>query len=501
MAHGNEQGGPADSIERMSTVNRTVRKFGTALLALGMGVLALGVNISVAQEGGPAGGLDQAYGFAGVGQTPLSATLGDRFQTAAVGKDGKTYAAGFVTETGTDQAMAVARITPDGALDTTFDADGFAVLNAAPGRGSAELARGLGVQSDGKVVMSGQAESTAPGADPADLDIYVSRFDTNGALDPSFGGDGTLEINLSPGAVNPATGRFRTDQSYGLTVLPSDKIVLVAARGPDPVARPGRADRDFAIIQLTEDGALDPSFGADPDTDGITFVNTRGVINGVEEDLNESPRQALVQSDGKIVQASYSEGSDDSAHVRVIRYLSNGDLDPSFGTGGIATAPLLGDGARVAEAYDIGIQANKYVIAGYGGDTTTAKVDLIAARFDSKGEWDTSFGDNGLVRVDIAGDDDRARDLVVLPNGRVLMAGSGKPSSTDINGMMVMLTRHGKLDGSFGRGGILMVDLGGPNDSFFGVALAPNKKKAFVSGWRGESPASGDNARVARVRF
>jgi len=85
----------------------------------------------------------------------------------------------------------------------------------------------------------------------------------------------------------------------------------------------------------------------------------------------------------------------------------------------------------------------------------------------------------------------------------VLIAGSGKPSAADINGMIVMLNRNGSLDRSFGRDGILMVDLGGPADSFFGSALTADGKKAIVTGYRGSDLASvarGDDARVVRVR-
>lgn len=471
----------------------------SAAIALA-GLLAFSVPASGrAAPPDPAGGLDQRFGDAGIASTPLSPATADRFLAATVGKDGKTYATGFVTVEGTDQAMAVARITPAGALDSTFDGDGFAVANVAPNRSTAELARGIGVQSNGKVVIAGQAESTAPAADPQDLDIYVSRFNANGTLDTTFAGDGTLELNLSPGAQNPAPGGgYRTDQSYGVVVLPSDKIVIVGARGPDLSARPGRVDRDFAIIQLTKNGALDPSWGRG----GITFINTRGVINGVEEDLNESPRQATLHG-SKIIVGSYSEGSNGAAFIRIMRFLPNGTLDKTFSSDGIATAPLLGEGDQVvAEAYDVGVQGTKYVMTGYGSESLTGKVDMISARFSSKGKWDKTYGDNGLIRVNIAGDDDRGRDLVVLPDKRVLIVGSGKPTPANLNAMAVMITAKGQLDRKFDGDGILLKDLGGPGDSFFGVALTKDNKKAFVAGWRGGS-ATGqsplDDARVARI--
>lgn len=468
------------------------------MVSLCSGLIALALSASSAAAAAPsvppAGGLDPRYGSGGFTVSALSATAGDRFFAAAEWR-GLSYAAGFVT-TGTDQAMAVARYRPDGVLDRSFDGDGFATVNVAPGRGSLEAVRGIGVQSNGKVVVAGPAESITPGANAKDADIYVARFTLQGSLDPAFGTGGILHLNLSPGAVtNPTTGSYRTDLGYGVVVLPNDKVVVIGTRGPG--GTPGRLDRDFAFIGLTPNGALDPSFG--DGGGGITFLNTTGVVGGVEQNLNESARQAIVQPDGKIVVGSYSEGTDGSAVPRLIRLLPNGALDSGFGVAGIATAPLFGTAPNETEIYDVALQGSSYVITGYGKPGLTGTVDMYAARFTSAGVWDMTFGTNGITRIDLAGQDDRGRDLVVFPDGRVLMVGSGKPTATNLEAMAVMLTPSGKLDTSFDSDGILLVDLGGPSDSFFGAALTVDRKRAFLAGYKGASPASGDDAAVARV--
>jgi uncharacterized delta-60 repeat protein len=115
---------------------------------------------------------------------------------------------------------------------------------------------------------------------------------------------------------------------------------------------------------LTEDGDLDTDFG----TGGIVTIDIDGG--------NESARQAVVQPDGMIVMAGYSSKSG-VVIPQLVRVDDSGELDPSFGAGGIASVQLL---PEVAEAYA-----------------------------------------------------DRGRDLVVFPDGRVLIAGSGKPSAADIH--------------------------------------------------------------------
>jgi uncharacterized delta-60 repeat protein len=436
-------------------------------------------------------GLDSAFGNAGVASTPLSAADGDRFLSVTVGKDGKIYGVGYVAAAG-DQAMAVARVNADGTLDKTFSDDGFATLNIAPGGKAVETSRGIAVQSTGKVVVAGtfERDPAAAGDAARDADIAISRFDATGKLDATFGTSGTTKVDLGAAAlVPPAAGSTATtnsvvgDTMYGLTVLPDDRLVAVGAK---LAAGEGRTDLDWALMMFTAEGALDPSFA----TGGILTIDVNGG--------NESPRQAVVQPDGKIVMSGYTRNTATPPVVvpSLVRVLPNGTLDSSFGTGGIAQAELL---PAVAEAYEVGLQGDAFIITGYGRATADEKVDMIAARFTAAGVWDKTFGENGMVRIDIAGQDDRGRDLVVLPDGRVLIAGSGKPDATNINAMLVMLDRDGGLDAGFGKEGILQVDLGGPADSFFGVALTADGKHAVVAGYKGGEPTTGDDSVLARV--
>ena len=52
----------------------------------------------------------------------------------------------------------MARFNTDGTLDTTFGTDGIAKVNASVSRSTLEEARGVVVQSDGKIVIGGSAE-------------------------------------------------------------------------------------------------------------------------------------------------------------------------------------------------------------------------------------------------------------------------------------------------------------------------------------------------------
>ena len=469
-----------------------------------VGAIALagcGSDDDKAADGGRAGvapsealaitGLDSSFGNAGVASVPMAAADGDRLLGITAGRDGKVYAVGYVATAG-DQAMAVARITGDGSLDTTFSDDGYATVNVAAGGKAGETSRGVAVQSSGKVVVAGPFEHdpAAEGDGARDTDIAITRFDASGRLDATFGAGGTTKVDLGAGLVlPPAAGSTTTtnsvvgDTMWGLTVLPDDRLVAV---GASPAKGVGRTDLDFAFMMFTADGALDTTFA----TGGVLTVDVAGG--------NDSPRQAVVQPDGKIVLSGYTRttATPPVVHPVLVRVSPSGVLDPSFGTAGIAGEKIL---AAVTEAYEVGMQGDDFIITGYGRATEAEKVDLISARFTETGALDRTYGTDGLVRIDIAAEDDRGRDLVVLPDGRVLIAGSGKPDAANINAMLVLLEKDGTLDTRFGRGGILQVDLGGPSDSFFGVTLTADGTHAFVAGYKGADPTTGDDAVVARV--
>jgi hypothetical protein len=89
----------------------------------------------------------------------------------------------------------------------------------------------------------------------------------------------------------------------------------------------------------------------------------------------------------------------------------------------------------------------------------------------------------------------------MLPDGNILLVGSGKLDADNIDAMVVMLDPDGALVESFGDGGHLLVDLGGPGDGFFGVSLTADESSALIAGFKGADPdgAENDDAVLARL--
>jgi uncharacterized delta-60 repeat protein len=463
-----------------------------------VGLLALGACSSdddgepTTQAGGETAGketptgLDASFGNGGVLALPLSSDAHDRLLAVTNGPDGSVFAAGW-TSPGGDNAMVVAKIGSDGKLDTAFGQSGIASVNVAVGGKTVEVARAVAVQPDGKIVISGPVEKDpkATGAAAKDTDIAVVRFDATGKPDPAFGKGGTAVIDI--GAGKAMGDSYVADNSWGMAALAGGRLVVFGS-----TAAADRNDADYAIVGLTSAGALDPAFG----TKGITRVDVN--------QATDNARGVIVQPDGKLVFAGYSRDSAGVINPVLIRTSSDGKIDSGFGKDGVATASVVPGG--VAEAYGIALQGDKFVLAGYGrGASADEKVDVMSMRFNADGSWDESYGTDGLTRIDVAADADRGRNVAVLPDGRILIVGSGSPQAGVSDAMVVLLDKDGKPAPRFGTDGRVLSELGGPGDAWFGLTQAGDGKSVTVVGYKGADPAatdgSKDDAAVARIRL
>ena len=249
----------------------------------------------------------------------------------------------------------------------------------------------------------------------------------DGDLDPAFGTGGRV-TTLFP------NGSYAT----ALATLPDGGIVAVgAAAGPS-------VKGEFAVARYGTDGALDPGF----DEDGMV---TTAIAGGGDE-----ARSVAVQPNGRIVVA----GTDSRRRFAIVRYLSDGELDQSFGVDGIVRTDLT-TGEDIG--YDVAIQADgKIVVVGSAATGT----EFAIVRYRRGGGLDGTFGEGGSVLVARG---DRARSVALDPDGRIVVAGY------NARGLLVVrLLQDGRPDASFGGDGI--VDRIVTQILPLAVALQPNGK-------------------------
>lgn len=489
------------------------------------GALTLGTTLSAA--GSAQAGFDPTYGVGGIAMVPLSATSGDRFLGSTPGPGGTTYAVGFTTSPGSpDQSFAVAKLRSDGSRDLEFGVNGVASINlrAAPfaqppanpdgtfpatPTGTQEIARSVLLQSDGKIVITGQAETPASPAplDSRDTDVYAVRFNADGTLDTTYGGPnspdpavpGVARINMTNGDANANT--LLSDAAWGSLINPDDTVVIEASRGTDIGAVPTKTDRDLALIKLTTDGALDSSFNGG--AGGIPGISIAGnTVGGTP--LNDNARRPKLTTGGRIVAGSYGSNTGIPNTPAVYRFGPDGALDTSYSGDGIATGTPLGPAPAFAEVYDIAIQeGERYVATGYGNrGVPGSSVDMVSFRFKANGDLDPSYGTNGVTLYDAGiGQEDRGRDINVTSEGRIVIAGSSAQGAGDLIAAIYLLRPNGRFETSFGVGGALKVDFGGTGDAFFGLSDTASDTRATVAGYKALPGGTGDDAAVVRANL
>ncbi len=314
------------------------------------------------------------------------------------------------------------------AVDTTF---GYQGLVGPSGYPSA-----MAVGPDGKVVVVGSYYNGS------NYDFGVQRFNPNGTPDTTFGSNG--------GVVTDLTGQ--NDQPDAVAVQSDGKIVVggdwANASGVD----------DFALVRYNTNGTLDTTFGSGGK---VLDVLGPGYYSGI--------RALAIQPDGKIVAAG-----EIGFNLAVVRYNSNGTPDPTFGNDGVATVAL---GQSGDQGFGVALQPDgKIVIVGQAdGGNASAKIEL--ARFTAVGALDPTFGNDGTVLTDLPGGYEGAFGVALQSDGKIVVAGqdSKDPNSpSDLDAVLIRYTAAGTPDPTFGSGGVVVADLGGPSDVYNGVAIAPD---------------------------
>ncbi|MFN0061730.1 MAG: hypothetical protein ACKVPX_04345 [Myxococcaceae bacterium] len=318
---------------------------------------------------------------------------------------------------------------------------------------------------------------------PLDTSIVVARFDASGSPQ-SYGVNRYQRLDPS---TDWQTGR---DSVWSATTDAQGRTVIFGQR-----RAADRHDKDRLVVRLNADGRRDASFG----TDGsFSFDMGR---------LDDEGRHGIVQPDGKIVSAGYVSqptgvGTQSANRLVLFRLNDNGSLDATFGVNGVVSShPFpssnpLSDPWGMAEAYAVGLQGSQYVVAGYGRIASSGPVDVVGFRFSSNGVRDLTWSNAGALVHDVASDNDRARNLIVLPDNRILIAGSATTAPGNVDAMLLLLDANGIPDPTFGTSGRRTFSFGGSDEAFFGIALSPDGQWVAAAGHTSNG-ASGDSPILA----
>jgi uncharacterized delta-60 repeat protein len=269
--------------------------------------------------------------------------------------------------------------------------------------------------------------------------------------------------------------------------------VATAAQPASPAAAPaGRA------------GERDPSFGKDGKVTA-GFPSESAGSSGVQYELpfefTPGHQKMAVAPGGKIVVAGAS---------KIVRFLDDGKLDPTFGQGGVVTVPRPAGGVFVLSGVAVD-SLGRVVLVGLTRPLPTNSTpdpvisDATVMRFTAGGRPDPTFGTHGMLITDLGlgapatpegpygGPSVGLRSVVIDAQNRIVVSGGYVTElkcgrSVNSKGFVARLTEAGALDPSFGSGGIralgTIASLG-PLAAFSGGYLTAGTGGPFCSGTEG----------------
>jgi len=390
------------------------------------------------------GGLVQSFGTNGFVTTDFFGG-NDTANAILATPKGKIIAAGSATTAtgGTDFALAC--YEGNGNLDPAFGQGG---KTTADFFGANDGARGVALQRDGKIVLSGFATNGTKRL------FSLIRFTEIGQLDTAFGQGGKVSLDLG-----------LTSEAFKVALQGDGKIVAV---GDSRLQN----NLDFTVVRLNQaDGSLDNSFGVG----GVQRIDFGFTDRAIDLAFNKD----------KILVAGIVVKSATDSDFGVTALNLDGRPDTTFGDEGKISTDffLKQDGAQAIKVSD----DDEITVAGFATNETS---DFAVARYNRNGRAIGRFGQSGKQVFDFSGSRDLAFDVIDQPDGNILAAGwAGIGTAFDLG--VVRFGDDGSLDSSFGLQGRYTYDAySGTNNVAFDAMLY---KDTIITAGVGLNPASGND--------
>jgi len=318
------------------------------------------------------------------------------------------------------------------------------VMTPVPGA-SQSFARAVARQPNGRLLVAGTA------GDGTVFDLVLARHFPNGALDRSFGTNGFLTVDLGGDVANGPVALARRDDGTLLVAA----TVLTGSSG------------DFVVARLDASGAFDASFGV---------AGKRVIDFGGDDRL----AAMVVDDEGRIVVA----GGGGSSSFAVARLTEGGTLDATFSDDGKVTTDASGAG-RASAARVLAIGGDGRVVT-VGQVNNGTDLDFALVVYDDLGVPDETFDDDGIVVTSLGTDphttnDDVANGVVVLPDGRIIVAGYRHGASAFFTLVVARYEASGELDDDFGGDGIVVPPIvGGEGVAGTGLLRDPDGRLVVI---------------------
>lgn len=338
------------------------------------------------------GSLDNSFGVNGI--VHLSGNTGCFYQAIDIKRqvDGKYLILSNTNDFANNQDMlSVRRIASNGSPDPTFGLNGKVTINITGGDQSRELI----LQSDGKIIVAGSSDSQNM--------TIVCRLNVDGTFDTSFNGIGYMLFNTSQTGSLQALNSIKIDNNGKILLLLAENI----------------------LVRLNINGGLDNSFG------------TNGVLTLTLPLITYNFQNFLIQNDGNFLLVGYGRSTGFNPKLLLARYFTNGNTDPSFGSNGYQ---IHNQSGYFGSLQIVNLQPDfKIIAAGWVEQTSNPNINsLVVVRLSPDGQFDTTFGSNGIVTTLVGADDAFGNEIYIAPNNSLIVTGYAIGPSGNTNDFMLV---------------------------------------------------------------
>jgi uncharacterized delta-60 repeat protein len=328
----------------------------------------------------PDGSRDGTFGMSGIVRQGIG-EYACWFNKISLQADGKIVAFGEINGHAESRAV-LARYMPDGTLDSSFGDNGLVLFDES----AITAGLGVAVDSNQRIVVVGQSAMNGVVA------FYTRRYLANGTLDTTFGESGLAEVAFMNGQ----------DWASDVAIQTDGKIVVVG--------RAGTESSQIGIVRYNDDGTIDSSFGS------------MGIVN-IEFDISSAANGVMLDSIGRsVVVGSTTMNGNDYRGV-LTRLTTDGSVDSTLGGGaGKVASPL---GLSYSSTAATVSQVSQNMILAVGSSTLTpSSSSIVLVRYTESGDLDSTFGTGGLAHdLPLVPWSQIGWDIAVQADARIVLVG------------------------------------------------------------------------------
>ena len=380
-------------------------------------------------------GLDTTYGL--YGKVKLESISANGVSPYSVlSQDDKLYVLFFTKNDSSSniQGQSIIRLLENGQIDSTWCQNGIYYNDDLD-----YVIASIVVQPDGKLLTAGVRNAIGYGMG---MQGFIKRFLVNGAIDSTFGLNGTI---IESGDPNWTDLGIPFVAFTGVEIV-NNKIMALGIDSNGSILRM----QTFNIF----DGAIDSTWG----NNGVI----RGIFNHINSNAVPTRKNITVGINGEIF-LIFKE--------LVLKFSSQGILDTSFGNNGHLTplyASFLNADNSNNDNYmtsafglmNVGVQpSGKIIIAGKSSKYESLKDYIIVERYLPQGILDTSFADSGILKVDfrdIYHDFNVFSNIIFFDDGSFVVAGNALNVATKVSVLaMKKFDNEGIINLNFGNNGMI----------------------------------------------